>query len=126
MKIVKGMLYVRYMEGEPTSLFFSDQEVPDDYRGFHYKKIAEIKWGETAKPFFSNGSFTAGSGTRTGAGYLIEYVEATDEEITTFFDMWSNQSIHNIAEWVANVQSCWPDLDPNEKARVVRLAEPYM
>jgi hypothetical protein len=116
-----GLLYVRVFNGEPSELFFPTKDVPEDYRNFYAKNIAEIRHGE-ASPNFCGYVECARDEEHTGSGNLVEFHIASDGDIRTFLDKWPNDE--SVSDWSDSVQSISSLLD-SEKERVARIAMEY-
>jgi hypothetical protein len=124
MKFEKGKLYVRVFDGEPAKLFYPDENVPTNYRNFHVENISRMRWG-TAEPSFGGAVECSQHGERTGAGHLVEFKKASDDDIRSFLYNWSSRAMSSIAEWADNVQNYCNGLNAGEKKRVARIAQAY-
>ena len=102
MIFLKGRLYVRVVDGLVEGLFYTNEDIPENYGSFHNEHIAKNRFGDSPEPAFSSYTELSQNGAHTFSGRLIEFREASDECLRDFLSKWDPYR-HNLAKWLDNV-----------------------
>ena len=123
MKFIENTLYVRVENGKPADFFYPVENVPERYRRFRSKTIAEMGFYTIGRPHFSDYSEWAQDGERSITGMAITFRAATNQDLKKLFETWDANV--TISEWLEAVEE-ETTLEKTEVARLRKLAKPYI
>ncbi len=120
MRLQKGLLYVRKIDGELRNLFTPVMDVTDSDGPFRIFNLAVVRG--TTEPSFDHATEFGVHGHRAKGHPYVEFKLATDQDLRALVSNWSERPSSHISEWFERIRSGEGQVNERAKQQILKLA----